>query len=335
MKLSIIIPSYNADKHIYDMLNSLLAQGFNDTDYEILVIDDGSSVPLKPLYEYCNRHKNIRIMEVAHGGASKARNHGIREARGEYLCFCDADDLVIENSLCDVYDAAHDQKLDMLFYNRFITHERNLSRQHSPESYINEKIVRGKDFYGKHPRMPTGPWHYLIRTDFVREHKLCFPEGIACVEDVLFLYDALIVAERVSGIDKDVYLWIERNESVSHVRERQKVIDKCDYWLAVIQKECDILHDETNVQFAKAIRSRLYSHCFILLYNSFVFLYQEDRKRYVKQLRQLGCYPFEYGEYFYKDAKLKYRILHWVMNRYWLWMICCLGMSLVRIIRRK
>lgn len=90
--VSIIIPSYNRAHLIAETLKSVAAQTF--TDYEVLVIDDGSKdnteEMIKPL---CDRDSRIRYFKQANGGVSTARNHGLRLARGEFVAFLDSDDL--------------------------------------------------------------------------------------------------------------------------------------------------------------------------------------------------------------------------------------------------
>ena len=90
--VSIIIPSYNRAHLIAETLKSVAAQTF--TDYEVLVIDDGSKDNteeiLKPL---CDTDSRIRYVKQVNGGVSTARNHGLRLARGVFVAFLDSDDL--------------------------------------------------------------------------------------------------------------------------------------------------------------------------------------------------------------------------------------------------
>ena len=155
------------------------------------------------------------------------------------------------------------------------------------------------------------------------------------VEDVSFLYDALNVAERVSGIDKDVYLWIQHEGSITHSTSKQKISDKCAAWLWAIRKEMSYVQSDVNMMFVRAVRSRAYNHTFILLYNSFAYLSPKETKYYISELKKIDAYPFEFGEYFISDAVLKYRVLHWFMNKYVLWMTCCYGKSFIGKLKRK
>jgi len=89
MKLSIIIPYYNAEDYIGELLTTLEHQMTDDV--EIIVVDDGSKTPIPPIYS------KTKIIRKENGGAASARNRGLDEAKGKYVSFIDADDMVSED----------------------------------------------------------------------------------------------------------------------------------------------------------------------------------------------------------------------------------------------
>ncbi|MGF1493709.1 MAG: glycosyltransferase family 2 protein [Microcoleaceae cyanobacterium] len=98
-RTSVIIPSYNCDRYISQAIESVLAQADQElgTDFEIIVIDDGSQDNTRQVLEpYQDR---IRYVYQQNQGVSVARNHGIRLAQGEFIAFLDADDLFLPNKL--------------------------------------------------------------------------------------------------------------------------------------------------------------------------------------------------------------------------------------------
>ncbi|MGL5081746.1 MAG: glycosyltransferase family 2 protein [Microcoleaceae cyanobacterium] len=95
--ISVIIPSYNCDRYIGQAIESILAQ--TNTDYEIIVIDDGSQDSTQHvLYQY---REKIHSVYQKNQGVSIARNHGIQLARGEFVAFLDADDLFLPDKLAN------------------------------------------------------------------------------------------------------------------------------------------------------------------------------------------------------------------------------------------
>src|SRR3990170_2838516 len=94
-KVSVIIPTYNREKYIVETLQSVFAQTF--TDYEVIVIDDGSTDNTADvLRPYLDRIVYIR---KPNGGQGSARNVGIKVAKGEYIAFLDSDDLWMPEKL--------------------------------------------------------------------------------------------------------------------------------------------------------------------------------------------------------------------------------------------
>ena len=98
MKLSVIIPCYNAEKYLGECLDSLLAQDVKD--FEIILIDDGSRDGTAQLARrYAQQDERIRLIGQENAGVSAARNAGLRIARGEWVLFVDADDVLPQSAL--------------------------------------------------------------------------------------------------------------------------------------------------------------------------------------------------------------------------------------------
>ncbi|MFC6588662.1 glycosyltransferase family 2 protein [Sulfitobacter pacificus] len=95
--VSIIVPAFNVAKTLPATLNALLAQTF--TDYEIIVVDDGSTDTTAALLEEYAGIPNFKVISQRNRGLAGARNTGIAAARGLYIGFCDADDLWVPEKL--------------------------------------------------------------------------------------------------------------------------------------------------------------------------------------------------------------------------------------------
>lgn len=111
MKLSVIIPVYNAEKYLNTCVESILAQDFSD--YEIILVNDGSK---DKSAEICDslaiNYSQISVYHKENGGVSSARNLGIDRAQGEYLMFVDSDDFIGEGMIADLMGEAESKNVD-------------------------------------------------------------------------------------------------------------------------------------------------------------------------------------------------------------------------------
>lgn len=100
MKLSIIIPVYNSEKYITCCLESLLVQEMSANEYEIIIVNDGSTDSGGLIArDYTERHSNIHLFNQKNKGVGTARNKGIELAKGDYIYFIDPDDYIAINVL--------------------------------------------------------------------------------------------------------------------------------------------------------------------------------------------------------------------------------------------
>lgn len=95
-KVSIIMPTYNAAEFISEAIRSVFAQ--DHTNWELLVVNDGSTDDTAALLEHYTDPR-IRVFHQRNKGIGAARNRGLKEASGSFLCFLDADDLMPSRSL--------------------------------------------------------------------------------------------------------------------------------------------------------------------------------------------------------------------------------------------
>ena len=187
MLISVIIPVYNAEKTLRQCVDSILAQRFSS--FEILLIDDGSrdgSAALCDKYGESNTH--VRVFHKPNGGVSSARNVGLDNAQGDWICFIDSDDYVTSGFFEGVIDCRQDLlitdfyednngklyeivKSDHIIYNE----EQNITR------YIREQISTNM--------VLRGPWGKFFRKDLIR--SLRFNTEMKLGEDTCFVFDYL------------------------------------------------------------------------------------------------------------------------------------------------
>lgn len=123
MQVSVIIPTYNSARFLAEAIDSVLAQSFKD--FEILVIDDGSTDETKAVMQ---RYSSpVRYIYQTNGGVAAARNRGIEESRGKYVAFLDADDAWFEHKLETQLDALTKRADCRACYSAFTVADHNMN----------------------------------------------------------------------------------------------------------------------------------------------------------------------------------------------------------------
>lgn len=205
VKISIIIPVYNAGRSILRCLKSVARQSF--TDYEVIVLDDGSKDGSGKLAEkYIARDEVLssraRVISKENSGVADTRNYGITLAKGEYLSFIDQDDFIAKDYLEKYYAAASGVDIVVGGYERVASDGRIITR-----------VVPKKSAWAGY--IVTAPWAHLFRTEFIRENGIEFLKN-KIGEDVYFNVVALNRGARVEVIDNAGYKWYYNDASVSN-----------------------------------------------------------------------------------------------------------------------
>lgn len=192
-KVSIIIPVYNVGNYLRFCLNTVLEQTF--TDFEVILVDDGSTDSSGIICdEYATKDKRIRVFHKENGGVSSARNLALDRIQGEWVYFCDADDMLFENSLEILYENVS-EGIDSVCCGYVKISESNdlLSYDRSKYSEIVDSSDALIDFY--HPLFSKEDnvylWNRLLRSSIISCNKLRFHGDFAIKEDGLFLVQYL------------------------------------------------------------------------------------------------------------------------------------------------
>lgn len=102
-RFSIIIPVYNRPNEIDELLESLIKQSYKD-EYEVLIVEDGSTVTCQHICEKYKHKLNVRYLFKENSGAGQSRNYGMQQAKGNYFIILDSDVLLPKKYLQEVYD---------------------------------------------------------------------------------------------------------------------------------------------------------------------------------------------------------------------------------------
>lgn len=226
-KLSIIVPFYNTEKYLSKCIDSLLNQDIPLEDYEIIIINDGSTDSSHSIAEsYINRYQNIKLINQENKGTGGARNAGIRVAEGNYLFFVDSDDYITPNCLSTLLNCAEKNQLDILRFNyeavtdggEIITKTKN-----STSSIVySDKVTDGETFLSEHLGWTCYACMFFFQTSFIVNNNFLFSEVIF-FEDTEWLIRVLLTAMRVRSLDKHVYSYLQRSGSITKSVQFEKM----------------------------------------------------------------------------------------------------------------
>lgn len=198
-KVSIIVPVYKAEAYLHRCVDSLLAQTF--TDFEILLIDDGSPDRSGEICdEYAKKDPRIRVFHKENGGVSSARNLGIENMIGEFVSFIDADDELYPNSINALMaEMADDVGSTVGSYQYLVENQPDAFRlkEETKRVSMEEAIL---DFYKTNQKdWQRYLWNRLFRTKYIDDYHLRFREDIYFKEDGLFLIQFLTMCKLKVG----------------------------------------------------------------------------------------------------------------------------------------
>ena len=210
-KISVIVPVYNTEQYLPRCLDSILSQSF--TDFELLLIDDGSTDDSGAICDaYVEKDDRIRVFHKENGGVSSARNLGLKEAKGEWICFVDSDDELLAGGLQTMVDGISEE-VDLVMAGYFELEGESL--QTDTSSYGKDGIIdRNEALHMMYPSadMPYMgyPWGKLFKSNLVLERNLSFDEHVRIKEDTLFVVEYLCgIREQVGYISAPVYKYVK------------------------------------------------------------------------------------------------------------------------------
>ncbi len=208
MKLSIIIPVYNVEKYIERCLMSCVKQDISTTEYEIIVVNDGTPDGSMSIAErIATEHPNIHIIHQKNQGLSVARNNGLAVALGEYIWFIDSDDYIEENCLHRITKQLRDN-LDILQLQFRKVYENGLPSVNEPFCTING-IMPGW-YVTEHGGLPHPAQLSVLRSKFLKDKKLQFVPGIYH-EDAEFKPRATFYANKIASDNAISYNYLQRS----------------------------------------------------------------------------------------------------------------------------
>ncbi len=204
--VSVLIPVYNAEDYISNCLQSIQSQTFQD--FEVICVNDGSSDrSLKILEEWSKNIPEFKIISQKNKGVAVTRNRLIEEAKGKYIAFIDADDIVSKDYLSKLYHTAEAKNADIVkcFFEEITADGKRENIAHcshlfykKPKNNLKDRFICG--YYD------AVVWAKLFRLDMLRKYKLSFYPGYVA-EDNPFVILSFLLASNIVVKEEKLYYY--------------------------------------------------------------------------------------------------------------------------------
>lgn len=234
--ISVIVPVYESEKYLDRCVQSILNQTYQD--FELILVDDGSP-DNSPLLcdKWAENDSRVYVIHKENGGASSARNAGLKIAKGRWIAFADSDDWLDRTALKTLYDLANQYNVPMAIGGMRVV------QKYTDASIVmkqNAKVLSNADLMSRFFRLNGEPdthsvWGAIIRHDILEDYS--FIEG-RMNEDVETCYYLARKCEAAVYTDAPLYNYFKNIEGVTNSGFSKKKLDLLDIW-DIVQKQVE------------------------------------------------------------------------------------------------
>ena len=226
--VSVLIPAYNAEKTINRCIDSILCQTYQNI--EIIIANDGSTDSTLPiLSDYAEKDRRIIICSQPNKGVSAARNMCLKNAKGDYILYVDADDWIEPNMIQRMLELIEDADFvlcesDHAEISEQVEYECNIKIEHWNQKQQMQEFM-------KHKRMTGMLWNKLIRRSVI--DGVCFNEKTGYGEDAEFLWKIIKKSQKMVVTNEVLYHHVLEDNSISHLSFSEKKYSAIPMWEAI------------------------------------------------------------------------------------------------------
>lgn len=258
IKISVVIPVYNAKDYLFDCIKSLLDQTLSDCEF--IFVNDGSTDNSREIIEkYQKEDPRLILINQENKGIGEARNSGINIANGEYIGFLDNDDFIKDDFLECLYNKAIKDDLDILISKTILGRD---SKFIIKDNGFEKNLIFDKTFIKKNiiPNLLRvedlfAVWNKIYKRSFINENSIRFPGNRVIEEDNMFNLQAFNKAEKVLFTDYAGYYYREVANSKSRLTIENDYFSKAlEKYNFDFKKEYDLSISSIELEKLKAIR---------------------------------------------------------------------------------
>lgn len=297
MLISFIVPVYNADKYIKRCLQSL--QGQTNHDFEVVLIDDGSTDGSGTICDtFTVQDNRFRILHQQNKGVAEARQKGLELCTGEYIAWVDADDYVEPDYIDSILPLIRTQQADVINIGSNAI-RKNGSTIHYPKK-LNINEWRIETLLGRTATV----WSYISKRSLWK--GVTIPTELKCSgEDGYLTMQIFYRAQKICGVHKILYNHLIDSEgSIRHTYSGKIFQGNCYIWKYRLEKCSEVHSCYTNYCAERAFSGAVKAYSMSLVTND---LSEKDRNKLRNEIRKLKKHNIS-GRY--RDKILAFCIEH-------------------------
>lgn len=296
MKLSIVITLYQSESYLPKCMESVLNQDISKSDYEIILVNDGSpDNSLALAREYAERYDNVVVLSHPNKGLAGARNTGLEAAHGKYLCFIDPDDYIETNSLSSLLEKMECDNLDMLRFNYQMVDEEytniNNAININKIDYSSE-IMDGQTFLFQRLGYACFVWAYIYSTALIKDNQIYFTQG-DYFDDTDWLPRVLTQAKRIDSIDIKRYYYLQRKGSLVQTTTLEATKLKLKGLIDLIVKLSKRKKEHSDLRI-KNWYERMVARSSVNLLKAVSIYFYDEKDWYISVLKENDVFPLSY-----------------------------------------
>lgn len=219
--ISIIIPAFNSSRTIENCINSIVASGTSGIEFEIIIINDGSTDNTEEIcLSLTSKYSFIKYFKQNNQGVSAARNYGIEKSNGEYICFVDSDDMVMPEYLTTIQKYCNNSDITFFGFIKFETKSEKKEIKIPKEFRSSNKIEieegiayllknNNANFFGF-------TWSKIFSANIIKKNNIKFNKDIQIKEDELFTLEYCTYISSLQILNIALYHYNIFPTSLSH-----------------------------------------------------------------------------------------------------------------------
>lgn len=315
-KFSIVIPVYNVEEYLGRCLESILQQTL--IDFEVICVDDGSTDKSFSILElYASKDTRFKVIKQENRGVSAARNTGLENANGMYICFADPDDYIATNFLERIYDEILEHNPDIIVFGANVFPITTDTDPWVCSDLTNSYAIYNKfhsDILLSGNRGYPFVWRNCFRRKFLKKYHLKFDEYLVLGEDTVFQVSAFAVAKKMVFLPDKLYFYRNARKGSAMEKAKNDILKRLYQHIYVLEKIA--VFWEVNHCLSK------YKDTFALFAIDFMGMEMlnykmSERKKIINKFFSLWCkYDIRYkADYKYRQYNLMYYRLKFISRQ--------------------